>query len=112
MFSLSIFTLSANVPVIDVSSLRRGFESDAARRCIAEIGTACTDVGFFYVSNHGISEYLQMALARARWDDRDPTDFEGRYGEYLLRKVRKVFPHLASRDAIDAAMREWDRSKS
>ena len=90
MLSLSIFTLSANVPVIDVSSLRRGFESDAARRCIAEIGAACTDVG----------------------DDRDPTDFEGRYGEYLLRKVRKVFPHLASRDAIDAAMRECDRSKS
>ncbi len=68
MLSLSIFTIFANVPVIDVSSLRRGFESDAARRCIAEIG--------------------------------------------LLRKVRKVFPHLASRDAIDAAMREWDRSKS
>ena len=358
MLSLSIFTLSTNVPVIDVSSLRRGFESDAARRCIAEIGAACTDVGFFYVSNHGISEYLQMALqaeskrffalplaekreiemsragaawrgyfgvgeeltsgvvdekegiyfaaelppdsplaslplhgqnqfpnenmrsfvlrymeeckqlaellleavaaslglerhhfgeqfaepttlfrifhypphdsanvgsfavgehsdygyltllkqddsgglqikaddgtwvdappvkntfvvnlgdalehntgglyratahrvlqrkgatkgrysfpfffdpsfgakmesvahllpperraaaaerraaAHARWDDRDPTEFEGRYGEYLLRKVRKVFPHLASRDAIDAAMREWDRSKS
>ena len=62
MISLSIVTLAANVPVIDVSSLRRGFESDAARRCIAEIGAACTDVGFFYVSNHGISEYLQMAL--------------------------------------------------
>ena len=54
----------------------------------------------------------RRASAHARWDDRDPTDFEGRYGEYLLRKVRKVFPHLASRDAIDAAMREWDRSKS
>ena len=62
MLSLSIFTLSANVPVIDVSPLRHSFESDAARRCIAEIGAACTDVGFFYVSNHGISEYLQMAL--------------------------------------------------
>ena len=54
----------------------------------------------------------RRAAAHARWDDRDPTDFEGRYGEYLLRKVRKAFPHLASRDAIDAAMREWDRGKS
>ena len=48
---------------------------------------------------------------RTRWDDRDPTDFEGRYGITSF-EVRKVFPHLASRDAIDAAMREWDRSKS
>ncbi|HEX5615610.1 MAG TPA: 2-oxoglutarate and iron-dependent oxygenase domain-containing protein [Acidimicrobiia bacterium] len=29
-----------------------------------------------------------------RWDDVDPTTFEGTYGEYLLGKVSKVFPSL------------------
>jgi isopenicillin N synthase-like dioxygenase len=34
--------------------------------------------------------------APARWDDADPTLFEGTYGEYLTEKVRKVFPELWS----------------
>ena len=59
-----------------------------------------------------VDRLVVRLLVAARADDLlATTDFEGRYGEYLLRKVRKVFPHLASRDAIDAAMREWDRSK-
>jgi isopenicillin N synthase-like dioxygenase len=34
------------------------------------------------------------AEARARWDHADPLDFQGTYGDYLLSKVTKVFPHL------------------
>jgi isopenicillin N synthase-like dioxygenase len=30
----------------------------------------------------------------ARWDGRSVFDFEGTYGEYLVAKVSKVFPHL------------------
>jgi isopenicillin N synthase-like dioxygenase len=33
--------------------------------------------------------------ARRRWDQADPLAFEGTYGDYLLSKVTKVFPHLA-----------------
>ncbi|WP_394835024.1 isopenicillin N synthase family oxygenase [Pendulispora rubella] len=32
-----------------------------------------------------------------RWDGRSVFDFRGTYGEYLLEKVSKVFPHLATR---------------
>jgi isopenicillin N synthase-like dioxygenase len=32
--------------------------------------------------------------ARERWDRIDPNAFSGRYGDYLLRKVGAVFPHL------------------
>jgi isopenicillin N synthase-like dioxygenase len=35
------------------------------------------------------------AGARPRWDQADPLAFEGTYGDYLLSKVTKVFPHLA-----------------
>jgi polar amino acid transport system ATP-binding protein len=34
--------------------------------------------------------------ARARWDHADPHAFQGTYGDYLLAKVTKVFPHLTS----------------
>ncbi|HUR03984.1 MAG TPA: 2OG-Fe(II) oxygenase family protein, partial [Nonomuraea sp.] len=32
---------------------------------------------------------------RARWDGQDLRAFSGTYGDYLLAKVSKVFPHLA-----------------
>jgi isopenicillin N synthase-like dioxygenase len=34
------------------------------------------------------------AGARRRWDDANPHDFHGTYGDYLLAKVAKVFPDL------------------
>jgi isopenicillin N synthase-like dioxygenase len=33
-------------------------------------------------------------VAADRWDHDDPHAFGGTYGEYLLTKVSKVFPHL------------------
>jgi hypothetical protein len=30
----------------------------------------------------------------ARWDGADPLAYDGPYGEYLLSRVAKVFPHL------------------
>lgn len=35
-------------------------------------------------------------LTGDRWDKNDPSMFQGTYGNYLLRKVSKVFPELAS----------------
>ena len=34
-------------------------------------------------------------LCSQRWDKRDPSAFEGTYGEYLVSKVARVFPKLA-----------------
>lgn len=36
----------------------------------------------------------------ARWDTQDPSLFEGTYGDYLLKKVAKVFPLLAKQHKI------------
>ncbi len=31
-----------------------------------------------------------------RWDNRDPSQFRGTYGQYLLGKVMKAFPQLSN----------------
>lgn len=50
------------IPVIDVSGL---FEDDKALRALAaEISTACRDVGFFYIVNHGIPASLRADVFR------------------------------------------------
>jgi hypothetical protein len=36
-----------------------------------------------------------------RWDGTSVQDFKGTYGEYILRKVYKVFPDLAKEANID-----------
>ncbi|GLZ37349.1 2-oxoglutarate and iron-dependent oxygenase domain-containing protein [Actinokineospora sp. NBRC 105648] len=37
-----------------------------------------------------------LATGPPRWDDADPGEFRGTYGEYLLAKVGRVFPDLRS----------------
>lgn len=51
----------ASLPVIDVSGLRSG---DAVTRQAvgAEIRTACADLGFFYITGHGIDGALRRAV--------------------------------------------------
>ena len=62
LLAVSVSATCCSVPVIDVSALRRP-DSDAERqRAVAEIGEACMEVGFFYVSNHGVSEAVQEQL--------------------------------------------------
>lgn len=41
----------------------------------------------------------------SRWDGASVHDFEGRYGDYLLAKVGRVFPELGASEAIAA----WDQ---
>ncbi len=48
------------VPIIDVSLLR--YETAATEKVANELRKACTEYGFFYISNHGISEQLQNDL--------------------------------------------------
>jgi isopenicillin N synthase-like dioxygenase len=60
-----------SVPVVDVSPLlkdlnagRKSLSVDALQVC-SDLHRACQDVGFFYVSNHGVSKQLQDELAAA-----------------------------------------------
>lgn len=46
-----------DIPVIDFSRFRTGNET-SKRQAAADIGRACREVGFFYISNHGVSQEL------------------------------------------------------
>jgi isopenicillin N synthase-like dioxygenase len=53
------------IPTIDIAALL-GDDPDARRRVAAEIGTACEEVGFFYIKNHGIDQaIIDRAYARS-----------------------------------------------
>jgi isopenicillin N synthase-like dioxygenase len=49
-----------SIPVIDVNPLLRGTEN--RRNVAAEIGRACRDCGFFYLTGHGVDERLQQQM--------------------------------------------------
>ena len=50
------------IPVIDLTPLRRGSDTDK-RELARQIDIACTDIGFFIVTGHGVSQDL-IATAR------------------------------------------------
>lgn len=91
------------IPVIDINPLIGGTEG---RHAVAsEIGQACRECGFFYITGHGVEEGLQRRLEYLidttavddrdeRWDRASVHEFRGTYGDYLLDKVSKVFPQL------------------
>jgi isopenicillin N synthase-like dioxygenase len=55
------------LPVIDVSPLVEGGTPASCARVAAQIRRACIDIGFFYISGHGIPEAeLDEALDRGR----------------------------------------------
>jgi isopenicillin N synthase-like dioxygenase len=53
-----------DIPVIDVSGLASA-DLDARLQVAAELGRACREVGFFYVSGHGISPAVRAAMFAA-----------------------------------------------
>jgi isopenicillin N synthase-like dioxygenase len=52
-----------NIPVINIEALLAG--SSARHEIAAQLGRACRDYGFFYVTGHGVSLALQQRLASA-----------------------------------------------
>jgi isopenicillin N synthase-like dioxygenase len=54
----------SDIPVIDVSGLASG-DVDARYQVAAELGRACREVGFFYVSGHGISAEVRAGMFAA-----------------------------------------------
>ena len=51
---------AAPIPIVDIAALR---DRSGTQAVAAQIGAACRDVGFFYISNHGVADAL---LARVR----------------------------------------------
>ena len=58
--SANTYQQLTQVPIIDVSSLRNVTEDTP--KVAQALRKACTEYGFFYISNHGISEQLQQNL--------------------------------------------------
>ena len=55
------------IPVIDFGGVRAG-DGAALQRAAAEINKACTSIGFFYVTNHGVPQAIvDDAVAVAKW---------------------------------------------
>ncbi len=58
--------MSGDLPIIDVDALG-GSDPAAERRIAAELGCACRDIGFFYVTHHGVApDTIDGAFAAAR----------------------------------------------
>lgn len=51
-----------SLPVIDISTFRADPESSAAKPVIAELLSACHEVGFAYITGHGIDTNLDVEL--------------------------------------------------
>ena len=51
------------IPTIDISSItKEGVKSSRSLKTIKKIKTACTNIGFFVITNHGINEELINSL--------------------------------------------------
>ncbi|WP_422370817.1 isopenicillin N synthase family dioxygenase [Hoeflea sp.] len=65
-------TSGGTIPIVDVTPLRQG----SGARTVAEIGKACRETGFFYVTGHGIPEELLESVfaSAASFFARDEAD--------------------------------------
>src|ERR1051325_946429 len=50
----------SRIPIIDISALVR--QTDERRRVADQLGRACHDSGFFYITGHGVDQALQSRL--------------------------------------------------
>jgi isopenicillin N synthase-like dioxygenase len=68
----------SHVPIVDFSPFLDLQSSPEAKRATAlEIDQACREIGFFYLSNHGIHEELRSAmLSRAKTFFKEATEEE------------------------------------
>lgn len=59
-------TQITSIPLVDMSGVREG-DAASVRRAGAAIRKACTEIGFFYIVNHGVPQtVIDAAMAEAR----------------------------------------------
>ena len=58
--------MKVNLPVLDLTLWYAGGES--RRRFLAELGAAARDVGFFYLTGHGLAQSQQQAVLQLAAD--------------------------------------------
>lgn len=62
----SLTTTAPSLPIIDISPFLSPTSSETARKKTAQaLYDACHDVGFFYLTGHGIPEETQQAVLNA-----------------------------------------------
>ncbi len=96
----------SKIPIIDLSGL---FEDDTALQTIAsEISTACIEIGFFYIINHGISASLCRDVFQQAYDFFNLPDFEKeKINIQKSRYMRGYFGHGADKsDGIVGDIKE------
>jgi isopenicillin N synthase-like dioxygenase len=60
---------NVNIPIIDISSLKMAIMyRDKNNEIVKQIRTACTETGFFYISNHGVPANLIKYLEKLSRD--------------------------------------------
>ena len=72
------------LPIIDISELRNlnddGRFNEKALNVCKQIGEACHKFGFFYISNHGVSEELiNKLMNEGRRFFKMPVDYKNKY---------------------------------
>ena len=79
-----------DVPIIDINQDRQ--------TAVAEISKACTQWGFFKISNHGISEKLidnmYGSIVKVNMDNSHPLAFGYQDSYYALKMEKKLYPLL------------------
>ena len=65
----SLDSCNVNIPIIDISSLKMAIMyRDKNNEIVRQIRTACTETGFFYISNHGVPANLIKYLEKLSRD--------------------------------------------
>ena len=96
------------LPVIDIGALRAGDEK-AIRRAADEMGGAAREVGFFYITNHGIDHaMIERAYAAAEEFFALPEDVKRTYYIGDSRNHRGYVPFTEKGDYADEVNRNYE----